>query len=266
MTGYNYDVALISVTDIETAAVMQMYADWHEKAFDDDGQLYFETSFSRVGIPRRVVTAKQNEMGMTAGATLSMKLIEHFRPRYLIMVGISAGVANSEIEQQIYGDVVVADVIWNYSAGKFVSPEKADIKFGEVGFIPRPTVIKMKPELIPYINAASQSAENQCHIYMGPMASGSAVVANSEVLDKQIRSQFRHTAGLDMEAYAIMYAAENATKQRPIPIIIKSVCDYADSRKSDQYQKFAAYTSCEFAKLLYENYLPFENDFFTSMR
>lgn len=51
---------------------------------------------------------------------------------------------------------------------------------------------------------------------------------------------------------------DGKTQPRPIPIIIKSVCDFADSRKSDEYQKFAAYTSCEFAKLLYEKILPLE--------
>ena len=52
------------------------------------------------------------------------------------------------------------------------------------------------------------------------------------------------------------YAAVNATEPRPCPIIIKSVCDYADSQKDDRFQKFAAYTSAEFAKLLYEKFLP----------
>ena len=51
---------------------------------------------------------------------------------------------------------------------------------------------------------------------------------------------------------------DGKTQPRPIPIIIKSICDFADSRKSDEYQKFAAYTSCEFAKLLYEKFLPLE--------
>lgn len=192
-----------------------------------------------------------------------MKLIKHFRPRYLIMVGIAAGVVQADVEKQIYGDVVVADVIWNFSSGKFVSPEKADIRFGEIGFIPRPTVIKINPEIVPFIKEASESKEKQCHVFVGPMASGSAVVANSEFLNKSIRTQYSHTAGLDMEAYAIAYAAENATKPRPVPLIIKSVCDYADSGKSDQYQKFAAFTSCEFAKLLYEKFLPYEGKLFT---
>lgn len=55
-----------------------------------------------------------------------------------------------------------------------------------------------------------------------------------------------------------MYAAEHATQPRPTPIIAKSVCDYADSRKSDQYQKFAAFTSCQFTQLLFEKHLPLD--------
>ena len=252
---YEVSVALISVTDTENNAVMNMY-DWTEKRFPGDAQVYYEAQFVRDGIAYRVVAAKQNEMGMTAGATLSMKLMQHFKPRYLIMVGIAAGIVPEHTETRLYGDVIVADVIWNYASGKFVGADNAEIKFGELGFLPRPTVLKIRPELMPYIEAAMRSPENQCHVYIGPMATGSTVVANSTMINKQIRSQFAHTAGLDMEAYAVVYAAENGIEPRTSPIVIKSVCDYADSRKSDQYQKFAAYTSCEFAKLLYEKFLP----------
>ena len=75
-------------------------------------------------------------------------------------------------------------------------------------------------------------------------------------INKQIHTVFRETIGLDMEAYGVVYAAQNATAPRPKALVIKSVCDYANNEKSDQYQKFAAYTSCEFAKLLIEKFLP----------
>lgn len=257
MSNYLSAVALICVTDTETDAVMRMY-DWKETRFPGDEQCYYEASFERGDVSHRVVTARQDEMGMTASATLSMKLIDHFRPKYLIMTGIAAGVILPDVEDQLYGDVVLADVVWNYSSGKFVSPEKADIRFGEVGFIPRPTIVRLQDWLLPYIRQAADSPENETHVYIGPMASGSAVVANKEILNTQIRHSFHNTAGLDMEAYAVMYAAEHATQPRPSPIIAKSVCDYADSRKSDQYQKFAAFTSCQFVKLLIEKHLPLD--------
>ncbi len=253
---YHYSVALITATDTETAAAKTLYPEWRELHFSDDHQTYFTASFSRDDARHSVVLAQQNEKGMTAAAVLSMKLIQRFRPRYLIMVGIAAGIAPKEIEDQFYGDVIVADMIWNYSAGKFVSAERADIHFGGVGFIPRPTAIQIDPKLREYIDQAAGSAENQCHIHIGHMASGSTVVNSQEFLNKQVRSQFPRTAGLDMESYAVMYTAENAIQPRPAALVIKSVSDYADGEKSDDYQKFAAYTSAQFAKLLYERFLP----------
>lgn len=256
MKEFAYHVALLTVTDTEETGLRMQYRDWKEIAFPDDRQGYYETAFVRDGRVCRVAAARQKEMGMTAGATLSMKLIEHFRPKYLIMVGLAAGVARADMVEQLYSDVVVADVVWNYTAGKFVSPDKAEIRYGDLGFIPRPTALRLDSEIVACIRRAAQSPENQCHVHIGPMACGSSVVANSEILEKQIRSQMAQTAGLDMESYAVAYAAVNATEPRPCPIIIKSVCDYADSQKDDRFQKFAAYTSAEFAKLLYEKFLP----------
>ena len=82
-----------------------------------------------------------------------------------------------------------------------------------------------------------------------------AVVANSEILNQQVRGLNRGTMGLDMEAYGVAYAASHAIEPKPKAIIAKSICDFADSRKSDKYQKFAAYTSCEFVQLMLEKIL-----------
>ena len=123
---YETDVALLSVTTTEFRAVMHFH-DWRAKTFPDDDQIYDVATFQRDGREHTLVHAKIGEMGMTAAAATAMKVIYTFRPRYLIMVGIAAGVARSELEEQMYGDVIVADSVWNYSAGKFISPDQAEI-------------------------------------------------------------------------------------------------------------------------------------------
>ncbi|MGN1099037.1 MAG: hypothetical protein ACI4S9_01715 [Christensenellales bacterium] len=250
-------VAIIVATGTEEIAVKHMY-EWSEVKFDCDEQTYYVSSFVKDGIANKVVYARQSEMGMTVAVTLTMKLIEHFRPRYVLMAGIAAGIAPVGSAEQIYGDVVVADMIWNYASGKFVSPDRSEIRFGSVGFIPRPAVVMTDERILSYVKQAADSAENQCRVHFGVMATGSAVVTNREIVKKQIHSMFAETIGLDMEAYGVVYAAQNATAPRPIPLVIKSVCDYANSEKSDQYQKFAAYTSCEFSKIVIEKFLPTE--------
>ena len=251
MKNYESFAALIYVTDTEEEAIMRMY-DWKKLMIDGDDQTYYEAE----SFPRgRLIASRQDEMGMTASATLTMKLVEHFRPRYVIMPGIAAGTLEESGDTQMYGDVVLADMVWNCSNGKYVSKDKAQIVFGEVGFLPRPTSVKMDKDLITYFEKAVHSAQNETHVLIGAMASGSAVVANKVVLEKQIRGQFDSTKGLEMEGYGVAYAASHATEPRPKAIIAKSVCDFADNRKSDMYQKYAAYTSCEFVKLLLDNIL-----------
>ena len=254
---YLTDVALVTVTNTEFNAVMHFH-DWKSTTVEGDKQVYQTASFERDGKTYSMIHVQQPEMGMTSAAATATKLIYEFRPRYIIMVGIAAGVAQEDAVDQMYGDVVVPDIVWNYSVGKFVSPSDADISFGDIGFVPRSTHLAIPNEVMPYIRMAIDSPENECHVHVGPMACGSSVVANRKILEKQIHSQLSTTAGLDMESYAVVYAAVHASQPRPIPIIVKSVCDYADSKKTDQYQKFAAYTSCEFAKLLYEKDLPYE--------
>ena len=252
---YRADVALISVTDIETAAV-HLFHDWKELSVQGDEQTYETAVFTRGGKEHTLVHARAEAMGMTAAAVVSAKLIHRFRPRYLILVGIAAGIARSEYEEQLYGDVIVPDIVWNYAAGKFVSPDLTDIGFGSLGFLPRPAEERISAEILECVRKAAADPENECHVYIGPMACGSSVVANPVIQEQLIHSQVEHTAGLDMESYGVVYTANHATVPAPRPIVIKSVCDYADSRKSDEYQKFAAYTSCQFARFLYERYLP----------
>ncbi len=252
MEQYHAFAALIYATEAEREAVMRMYG-WEELYFDGDLQTYYRASEMKNGLP--IVCAMQDEMGMTASATLTMKLIEHFRPKYVIMPGIAAGTVGDFNNEQMYGDVVLADMVWNYSNGKYVPKDQASIVFGEIGFEPRPTVVKIDSELIAYFNKAIQSHKNETFVHIGAIASGSTVVANKVVLEQQVKSQFGTTKGLEMESYGVAYAVSHAVEPRPKAIIAKSVCDFADSRKSDKYQKFAAHTSCEFVKLMIDEIL-----------
>lgn len=242
---------MVYVTDTEEEAIMRMY-DWQPLRMEGDDQQYYAAHGSG---DRMLYAARQDEMGMTAAAVLTMKIIQHFRPKYVIMPGIAAGALDESNEGQMYGDVILADMVWNYSNGKYVSKDKADISFGEVGFQPRPTSVEIDPELIACFDRAVHSTENETHVHVGAMASGSVVVANRVILERQIKGQFHSTKGLEMESYGVAYAAAHASEPKPKAIIAKGICDFADSRKSDKYQKFAAFTSCEFVKLMLEKIL-----------
>ena len=62
----------------------------------------------------------------------------------------------------------------------------------------------------------------------------------------EIKKHSRKLIGLDMETYAVFFAGENCSKPRPSVFAVKSVSDFADKRKSDDFQEYAAFTSAQY--------------------
>ena len=60
-----------------------------------------------------------------------------------------------------------------------------------------------------------------------------------------IQPQNRKVLGIDMETYAVYYAAINATQSSKF-LSIKAVCDFANQYKIDNYQDYAAFVSTQF--------------------
>ena len=83
MKDYSSYVALIVATETEEKAIKNMY-DWKPVTFSDDTQTYYSASIEKNGSSHKIVYARQSEMGMTVAVTLTMKLIEHFRPQFMI--------------------------------------------------------------------------------------------------------------------------------------------------------------------------------------
>ena len=253
---YDYDVAVITAVSTETKSIKRCYDKWERISIDNDDKTeYYATDFYSGDEKKRLVTCQQMHMGMTSCTLTCMKLIEHFRPRYLIMAGIAAGIRG---DVQMYGDVIIPDTVWDYSTGKFVSKNKSEVHFGDIGFLPRPSFMQLDDDLAALIKELAESKDHEFKIHMGMMACGNSLVASENYVNNRVRSLMPQTLGLDMESYGVFYAARNCTKPRPKPLVIKSICDYADEEKSDQYQKFAAYTSSQFTKWLIENKLIFE--------
>ena len=92
-------------------------------------------------------------------------------------------------------------------------------------------------------------------VHLGPVASVPAVLSSKEQVEN-IQIHVRKLLGVEMEGYGVFYAASNCVHPKPIyNILIKSVSDYADPEKSDDYQEYAMYTSAEFAKYIILNEL-----------
>lgn len=197
-----------------------------------------------------VVAASAPEMGMSATAVVASKMIERYRPRYLCMLGIAAG------RKGKFGDILIASASWDYGAGKreLRSSEKGDDSI----FLPRPSYRQGGAGVMGLLQSFSlQDADVRTQlranwsgdapsappeVFLGPLASGAAVIADRRVVD-EIQGRDDKLIGVDMEVHGLFQAACWSSQPSPEVFAMKSVCDFGDSGKGDQYQAYAAYTS-----------------------
>lgn len=96
----------------------------------------------------------------------------------------------------------------------------------------------------------------QIKIEIEPIACSTMVINKEGYFEDTIKSIDRKTAAVEMESYGVARACQFANEGKTIPIIFKSVMDNT-SNKSDyvngiNFKKFAAYTSAQFMKHLFE--------------
>ncbi len=250
---YQYDIAIITAVETEFNSVLELEANWEISKIDNDATIYYQGTFKNDTKELKVIAACAPQMGMNAASTLSMKLINNFRPKYLIMTGIAACTKSRETHG--FGDIIVADQSWDGGAGKITEDKE-----GITQFIPSANYLPLDSDLKEKINSYKNNTslfnklrENSKYkktntvlqLHVGPVASVAGVTENKAVVDELKRHQ-RKVIGLEMETYGVFYSANNCSNPKPKALSIKSICDFADTDKDDNYQEYAAYTSSQF--------------------
>jgi nucleoside phosphorylase len=253
---YKYDLGIIcALNDPEFKQIELLSNKWEAVNINNSTLPFKKTTFKFANKKLNVIAISINKMGMVPTAVLSTQMIENFRPKYLVMTGIAAGI-KGDVK---LGDILVANPTWDSGSGKF-----KEAQTGEKVFEIDPKQEPLDHDIENYIVELSKDKglmnqireewtakeiPNVLNVHIGPIASGAAVIADKDIADKIQKQQSRKLIGIEMEGYGIYYAATHATHPRPLPLVIKSVCDFADKEKNDGYQNYAAYTS---AKFLYE--------------
>ncbi len=261
--SYDYDVGIITaLEDVEFDMLLHVFSDIKWNILDrNDSAIYHSAELPRNtgGPPVRLVATSAPQMGMVASSILATKLISFYRPRYLVMTGIAAGIS----DRIKVGDVLVAEFSWDYGSGKSM------VKDGRSVFLPDPRPLVLDPKLRSFFTLikrdeaslaqfrsawpAKKTAE-ACTLHLGPLASGAAVVMDKGVVET-VQSHNRKLIGIDMEGYGIMSAGHQASEPRPLSIVIKGISDLADENKDDDYQPYAAYMSAKVLRKLIQEHL-----------
>jgi nucleoside phosphorylase/CheY-like chemotaxis protein len=258
--SYGTDLAIVcALHDPELTAVLSNGWKWRPDRISGDPTIYYRAKFTAGTDQRSAVAAAACQMGMTASAVLAMKMIFQFRPRYIVMAGITAG----RLGEVNGGDVIIANPTWDWGSGKIASAESGE----DPVFSSSPGQLPLKPHAREICQFFASQADELGHIRrdwstppawplklrVGPLASGSAVVEHAGTM-AQIRGQHRKLIGVEMEGYAIHVAAEEAPEPQPTAIVAKGVVDFGVPGKDDELHAYAAYTSAQVVKRLAERY------------
>jgi nucleoside phosphorylase len=193
--SYEYDIAILTaLATPELRAVLDLDANWVEAPVKDDQTTKYYKGVIRNGKRSlRVVAAAAPQMGMSAAAVLSTKLIYKFKPMYIVMLGIAAGIRG----KGNYGDILVVEQSWDYGSGK----NKYDENKKKSIFEPDPRPISLDPDIqSKFLNAIATKKylseiqdswrgieiTTKLQAIIGPVASGSAVLENINLIEEQI--------------------------------------------------------------------------------
>jgi nucleoside phosphorylase len=260
--AFDYDLAILTALwKPELKAVLDLPLGWQKRVIANDATEYF------VGVPKagapaiQVVAASCSQMGIASTAVLAMKMIRHFRPRYLAVCGIAAGVKDAGAK---LGDVLIVEQSWDYESGKRRTNEQ-----GESVLLPDPHHIPISADLrdrfaecigkdkyvaeIESLWMATKPA-SPLRAVLGPVGSGAAVVEDKSLV-ANVKGHARKLIGIEMETYGAFYAAQNCCKPRPSAFAIKSVVDFADGQKDDSVHEYAAFTSAQYLWRFAHEYL-----------
>lgn len=251
-----FDIAIVTALfQTEFEALLNLPLTYKGYRLQNDSSDYRATYIGT----KRVLIATDNKMGMSEACALSSKIIAKFSPTHLFMCGICGGVKDNEKD---FGDILIATTTWNYDSGK----RKYNKKKKQTVFEPDPKQVELDQNLINDVNDLMRNMDLFKEIYesfnkikktdlmphrapqvfLGPLASGSAVLADEREVAK-IRQAHRKLVGIDMETYGVMYAAKSfCYNQKTLAMSVKSISDFADKQKSDRYRNYAAYTSANF--------------------
>jgi nucleoside phosphorylase len=222
-------IALITAVEVEQIAVLKKLKPpkgkrniW--KVFDG-GETYY---LGRFGEFDAVVTLSEMGSQGASGSTLTIdSLIRIWNPIGLIMVGIAFG-ANKRKHKA--GDVLIANSIIPYE----------NQRVGDT-IIYRSPVIPSSHELINRIRNIFdwqfvRPDNSPVNKHIGHILSGEKLVDNIEFKTKLLE-HYPQVIGGEMEGSGLWSSAQ---KHKKSWILIKSVCDWGDGNKHDDFQELAA--------------------------
>jgi nucleoside phosphorylase len=231
------DFAIITAIKMERLAILKCFEiDEKQDRHQQGSRTYWRKRLRlQNGQFYEIVVAQSLDTANVNAALLANDMFHHWKPVAVLMVGIAAA---AEPEQQL-GDLIVGKEIYCYETGKIT----AEGKLPEPKQIPVDATLLNRTQALPdadflILVDRPDGTKKIPKIEWGVIASGEKVIADASERDK-IAAANRKIMAIEMEAYGVIAAAWQSFEQVRC-LVIRALCDYADDKKNDQWQAYAA--------------------------
>lgn len=185
-------------------------------------------------------------VGIINAAVMTARALELYSPAVVAMSGICAGIReNAEL-----GQLLVADVAWEYQSGKWLK-DAFEAEPYQISVHPNTRLSLSKlletKGLISRLEASFSGGVRPSKMSKPKLAaftSGSAVIASEKRLST-VKSQHRKVAGIDMEVYGFHRAVEICARSIHA-FSAKVVVDKANETKEDELHEYGCFVSAAF--------------------
>lgn len=256
---YDYDCLIVTALDEELDPYNEIFELSEYAMFPGAYTFAFADKSRKI---RRGVAYSVGKSGEARAASFTQSLLAIFRPRLALMTGFCGGV---EGKVQL-GDLVFAEAAIDWDYGKWAELPAVGSEAPKSVFRSRPTPISIldqpshrvvrdllvsdflrDPSFLRDVARYSEGRVSQPNGHVAPMASGSAVVASDEMI-AQIRTLNESIRGIDMECFGFYHAVSRTHVVMPQMICVKSVSDFSNGLKGDEYHRACAYIAARTAE------------------
>ncbi|KAL8402589.1 hypothetical protein RB596_009093 [Gaeumannomyces avenae] len=253
-----FRLAIICALRIESDAVRLLFDEIYEKKYGRETGDTNTYTTGRIGNHAAVLLLLPG-MGMEASAAGARSLQSSYTNiKLALIVGVCGGLPQIRGRDAFLGDVIVSKSIVNHDFGrqypdKFVVRSTEDT-LGQTNNDIRGLLelLEGKDELDRLQKKARANLNRQQErpvelvpqVFMGRVACGNAVMKSG-----------KHRDAVAKEHNVIAFEMEGAGAWNEVPcIVVKGICDYADSHKNKKWQNFAAATAASVAAAILDRY------------
>lgn len=177
-------------------------------------------------------------------ATVAVKdAVNYYGVNKVILTGICGGID----KEMKYGDIIISDQIVDYELAK-IKPDDLQVRWNvyrsDFELVQSMKMFKSDSWSSYLKRVFPDSKFKKPSVYSGIILSGNKVIANYEEI-KRFKKIWVKALAVEMEASG-MAAALYQMKNPPSFVMVKAICDFADSEKNDDWQEYAAYASAIF--------------------